>query len=59
MPASSLYFKDRKTTIRLTIFVLIILCVCGLIGVFFPDINKQKIQKENVVNSKAITDTLK
>jgi uncharacterized membrane protein (DUF106 family) len=54
-----LFDKDRKTAIRITGFLLIILIVSVIIGIFFPDINKRKPEKEKIENSRSITDSLK
>ena len=54
-----LFNKDRKTAIRVTGFLLIVLIVSVNIGIFFPYINKLKPEKEKVEDSRLITDSLK
>ena len=54
-----LFNKDRKTAIRVTGFLLIVLVLSVIIGIFFLDINKRKPEKEKVEDSRLFTDSLK
>ena len=53
-----LYNKDRNAVIRVTAFLLLILIISVIIGIFFPDFNKRKPEKEKVENSRSIVDSL-
>lgn len=54
-----LFNKDRKTAIRITGFLLIILIISVIITIFWGDINKRKLEKEKIENSRSINNDLK
>lgn len=58
MPSSYFSYKHKKTATKITIFLIVVIIISTIIGVFFPDINDSKLDKNRTID-KVINDTIR